>query len=166
MFCKWFDSEDNPVWVNSNDIVVLEENNYDQINNDPLNSYVATNVESLADNVSKKPSLFSLITIPEITNDVSKWVFYDLLLPDSATAPNVKVSEVALYGGISGLIGNAFYEVLKLNQFNQSSVNRFVKAGIEGAALFVAYESSISLINSDQNFRKMLGDKLPFIPYI
>ena len=40
VLCKWFDSEESAVWVKSNDIVVLEENKYDQINNDPLNSYV------------------------------------------------------------------------------------------------------------------------------
>ena len=45
-------------------------------------------------------------------------------------------------------------------------INRFIKSGIEGAALFVAYESSINIINSNKEFRKLLGDKLPFIPYI
>jgi len=157
--CIWNDADEDLEWLKETDIWVLESRREEKVA--AINS---TAVD--AGEFPRKPSLLSLITIPELAMDVSKWVAYDLLSPDSTTQPTLQVLEVAKYGILSGVVGNAFFEVLKGNQFNESTIARFAKSGLEGGALFVAYEGSIDFIEANKDIRKLLGDKLPFIPYI
>jgi len=159
VLCKW-EGEDDEVWMKASDIWVLDS--VIEVNNDPLNRYIGT---IKLPSIKKPPNFASLITFPEVTMDVTKWVAYDFLSPDSVSESAVNFFEVTKVGALSGMLGNAFFEILKKNSFNSTTLGRFSKAGIEGAALFAAYEESISYINSQKEIRQALGDKLPFIPY-
>lgn len=68
----------------------------------------------------KNNALVSLITIPEVAQDVSKWVAYNLLLPEYATEP-FNPPFVSAYGALAGIIGNFFYEFLKKSKVDQVS---------------------------------------------
>ena len=140
-----------------------------------------------------------LISLPEIAQDVSKWVSYNSLLP-SAERMNYLV--VAEYGLLAGLIGCFFFEVTKSkedkksvdivnNHINEETIydkfngemsitlddksgtsgllSRFLNAGLEGAALFVAYEGSLQLLDVNYDIRQVLIDRskrIPFVPYL
>ena len=140
----------------------------------------------------------SIISLPEIAQDVAKWVSYNTLLPFDQ---RMNYAVVADYGLLAGMVGCLLYEVtshneegkVDLNKSNDrahrdiqprgaeydgiwsiskeeiySIVSRFVKAGLEGAALFVAYEGSLQLLDINSDIRQMLRDKtkkIPFIPY-
>ena len=158
---------DEAIWMSAADIWIQSEPDTFAVNNDPLNSFTPVqDATSNATSLSIGPRLASLITFPEVMMDVSKWVAYDLLLPSSATEPELVVFEVAKCGALAGVIGNLFFEVLKGNEFNKTSLVRFTKSGLEGAALFVAYQEATSFICANQDMRKVLSSKLPFFPYV
>ena len=140
-----------------------------------------------------------LLSLPEIAQDVSKWVSYNSLLP-STERMNYPV--VAEYGLLAGLIGCFFFEVTKSkedkksveivnNHVNEDTIydkftgelsstlnnksgtsgllSRFLNAGLEGAALFVAYEGSLQLLDVNYDVRQVLIDRskrIPFVPYL
>lgn len=152
--------------MKASDIWVLDDNEGEnfQVNNDPLNKFVPIK-SAFPRNAKSTTSFASLITLPEVMMDVSKWVAYDLLLPDSAKKPVVNLFEISKSGALAGILGNFVFEVLKKNNVNGTMIGRFGKAGVEGAALFAAYEEAIAYINSQQEIRQVLGNRLPFIPY-
>ena len=168
--CKWMGpivykvnsegvSEMKPsdVWVlkvNSDEQSALEEELV--FNNDPLNSFQLPLIQ-----LPSGEKLASLITIPEVAQDVSKWVAYNTLAPADAS-----ILTVAAFGAAAGMIGNSFFEVLKKNSLDKASLLRYMRTGLEGAALFVAYEGCIDFLDHTPNIRKLLGSKLPFIPYV
>lgn len=91
------------------------------------------------------------ISIPELSQDLTKWVAYDLLMPQDGT-----VFSASVCGAASGLIAHSIYEILlpttkayflRKEAFPPSEylriANRFLQAGLEAAALFTAYESTI-----------------------
>jgi hypothetical protein len=95
----------------------------------------------------KKP----LISIPELSQDLTKWVAYDLLIPEDGHSPFT----AAVCGLASGLIAHSIYEILLPStraiisgeQLFPSTeylkiANRFLQAGLEASALFTAYETS------------------------
>lgn len=91
-----------------------------------------------------------LITIPEIVEDVAKWVVYDSIVPD---VPSVGLFDALECGAIAGAIAHIIYRVLvrnqvddpfqKLSGFNQL-VLAIIRAGLVGASLFASYESFVS----------------------
>ena len=144
----------------------------------------------------------TLISFPEIAQDVAKWVSYNSLLPSSERTNYPVVAE---YGLLAGMIGCLFFELTSSNRDRKSlkGVNddakkdsmheenvddffgkvsdmernkeisslfpRFLNAGLEGAALFVAYEASLQLLDVNSDIRQVLVDKtkrIPFIPYV
>ena len=59
-------------------------------------------------------------------------------------------------------------EDIENNSAFLSLFTRFMNAGLEGAALFVAYEGSLQLLDINSDIRLNLVDKtkrIPFIPY-
>jgi len=152
-------------------------------------------------NLSSTPSLsttISTISIAEIIQDVTKWVTYDLILP-SDLDNQVPIIEALLFGALSGLAGNAVFELFKLanskkhdilsnmfsigiddldarepvksiledirngrDRFESSSrkkwikfgsygtvLVRFLRAGLEGGALFASYEATINFFENN-----------------
>lgn len=117
-------------------------------------------------NVTKKQPLISL---PELTQDVAKWVAYDLLSP-SQTSP----LSGAIVGLLSGFISHTLYEIIlfSINKDTDGSsvggnlnfksfdikkiskedakiiLSRILKAGLEGATLFACYETTRGLFDN------------------
>jgi hypothetical protein len=100
--------------------------------------------------ISNTSSNVTFLTWQEILQDVTKWVTYDLLLPDD---PEDAVLGAAEYGAVSGLFGNLVYEILpkKGKIMTPKDVTiRFVRAALEGAALFSSYEESVELFQDNK----------------
>jgi len=72
----------------------------------------------------------ALITWPELAQDVSKWVVYDLLLPDDID--NVPLDLAAKVGAMSGMLGNIVFFVCNRNNENKKSFESVVDNGDEG----------------------------------
>lgn len=144
--------------------------------------------------LSRSPSL--TISLAEVIQDVTKWVAYDLLLP-SDMSDQVPFLVAMQYGALSGLAGNAVFELLKattaaeeeegaatagpvdthyhLKSSSSSSNNtytdtetdkekfqrsvrsfrkisaRFMRAGLEGGALFASYEGTVNFFDSNKS---------------
>ena len=144
----------------------------------------------------QQPASSSLtISLAEVIQDVTKWVAYDLLLPADIT-DQVPFLVALQYGALSGLAGNAVFELLKANAaeeeeeeeaahihhqdddddnilyttltenynsmkekkkkdefqrvfryFRKISV-RFLRAGLEGGALFASYEGTVNFFDN------------------
>eukprot|EP01036_Dinobryon_divergens_P034480 gene34480-44554_t len=158
-----------------------------------------TTMEPPAVNISiattqQQPASSSLtISFAEVIQDVTKWVAYDLLLPADIT-DQVPFLVALQYGALSGLAGNAVFELLKANaaeeeeeeeeaahihhqdddddnmvyttltennnntkkkdkfqrvfrSFRKISV-RFLRAGLEGGALFASYEGTVNFFDN------------------
>jgi hypothetical protein len=130
------------------------------------------------------------ISLAEVIQDVTKWVAYDPLLPADIT-DQVPFLVALQYGALSGLAGNAVFELLKANagdkepthihhrddddndnddntsmtetkkkkkeeedefqrvfrSFRKISV-RFLRAGLEGGALFASYEGTVNFFDN------------------
>ena len=118
---------------------------------------------------SKKESQSSfVIPLPEIIQDVTKWVAYDLFLRMEVD-DQVPFLVALKYGTLSGLAGNAIFELLKGKDVNSDSDEdwqyysrdrpiirslrsvavRFLRAGLEGAALFASYEGTINFFENN-----------------
>lgn len=122
---------------------------------------------------AQQPAPSSLtISLAEVIQDVTKWVAYDLLLPADVT-DQVPFLVALQYGALSGLAGNAIFELLKataaqeaanihptatennnkdnfqrvLGSFRKISV-RFLRAGLEGGALFASYEGTVNFFDN------------------
>lgn len=93
----------------------------------------------------------SLISVPELAQDLTKWVAYDLLSNDNPTP-----LDGAVFGVLSGLISHSIYEILlpSTQAFRKGEVafqpsdyiriaTRFLQAALEGGALFFSYEATL-----------------------
>jgi hypothetical protein len=93
----------------------------------------------------------SVISIPEIVQDVTKWVAYDLLLP-STDSISVPIVDAVQYGSLSGLAGAIVYELCKFKDIQNGNLveksGKMFKACLEGGALFASYEASISFFET------------------
>jgi hypothetical protein len=103
---------------------------------------------------------------------VTKWVAYDLLLP-SDVGDEVPFLVALKYGALSGIAGNAIFELLNKLESNRDDetslslmagggmsaaspnvkvwgalLTRFLRAGLEGGALFASYEGTINFFES------------------
>ena len=148
---------------------------------------------------SPSPSPSLTISLAEVIQDVTKWVAYDLLLP-SDMSDQVPFLVAMQYGALSGLAGNAVFELLKAttaaeeeegaatagpvdthyhlssSSSSSSSSNntytdtetdkekfqrsvrsfrkisaRFMRAGLEGGALFASYEGTVNFFDSNKS---------------
>jgi hypothetical protein len=153
-------------------------------------SEVAGNVSFNASTASPQPASPSpslTISLAEVIQDVTKWVAYDLLLP-SDMSDQVPFLVAMQYGALSGLAGNAVFELLKattaaeeeegaatagpvdthyhltytdtetdkekfqrsVRSFRKISA-RFMRAGLEGGALFASYEGTVNFFDSNKS---------------
>ena len=157
-------------------------------------SFNASTASPQPASLSPSPSL--TISLAEVIQDVTKWVAYDLLLP-SDMSDQVPFLVAMQYGALSGLAGNAVFELLKattaaeeeegaatagpvdthyhLKSSSSSSNNtytdtktdkekfqrsvrsfrkisaRFMRAGLEGGALFASYEGTVNFFDSNKS---------------
>ena len=214
---------DNRAWMKASDVWVVRsmtikakeevENSFDvdyvlnqekgtimSMQNDSNIATLTTRMSSSM--ITMKKDKTSLISFPEIAQDVAKWVSYNLLLPADERLNYLRVGE---YGLLAGVIGCFFFEITKSKQKEKKILNgsnddvnkvdkdiepiesddkveediennsafislfsRFMNAGLEGAALFVAYEGSLQLLDINSDIRLNLVDKtkrIPFVPY-
>eukprot|EP01038_Epipyxis_sp_PR26KG_P006028 gene6028-8300_t len=116
------------------------------------NEETGFSLSSTKTNIPIENSQKPFITGPEIVQDIVKWVTYDLVLP--ADLPEVGPLDAIKFGAISGLAGNAIFEILNSRNDQHSSrmfvasSKRFFRAGIEGATLFASYEGTINFFHS------------------
>ena len=78
---------------------------------------------------------------------------------------NNHVNEDTIYDKFTGELSST------LNNKSGTSglLSRFLNAGLEGAALFVAYEGSLQLLDVNYDVRQVLIDRskrIPFVPYL
>lgn len=119
---------------------------------EPLHTHTASKelITATAGAANGKSGVFSVISAPEITLDVAKWVAYDLLV---SRFDDVPLQDAALCGGLAGLASILLLEALKATGWKSFQgefsfwagadlKTRLYRAALEGAALFWAYEGS------------------------
>lgn len=102
---------------------------------------------------SKDAKKAPLISLPELSQDITKWVAYGFLSPETGLP-----FDAAVAGTASGLISHALYEILLPSTKSLLSgkaafsskdyltiANRFLMAGLEGGTLFASYETCTTL---------------------
>lgn len=91
------------------------------------------------------------LPIQDVLQDITKWVAYDLLLPEH-TGDHVTLIIALQYGALAGIIGHVVYDFWKFKSIKEIdkklAVKEFCQAGIEAAILFASYESSIAFIEN------------------
>lgn len=102
----------------------------------------------------------SFLSLPELVQDVTKWVTYDLILPDTFS-DHVPLLQAAKYGALSGLAAHAVYELLKDKSKitnGKTIIRKYLQACIEGSVLFATYEGSVNFFktSSTPEIRKFL----------
>mmetsp|Transcript_6307 Transcript_6307/g.6518 ORF Transcript_6307/g.6518 Transcript_6307/m.6518 type:complete len:416 (+) Transcript_6307:48-1295(+) len=120
-------------------------------------------------------TLYSQISVPELTLDVGKWVIYDLLVSQYEVIP---LHIAALDGAVAGVTSLAIIEMLRhvgVRQFQgefsfwagNDMKTRFFRAFLEGAALFWAYQIARTYCNQivPENVANFLGNKFDFYKF-
>jgi len=95
---------------------------------------------------SKKKS----ISPTEIQADISKWVTFSILTPDSSLVP---LESAAAVGALSGLAAQLWREmdkseIISLQKYAMDYVNRIFRASFEGSVQFLIYEFTRQIMMS------------------
>ena len=128
---------------------------------------------SLNNSITLNWNPLPLISVSEITMDVSKWVAYDLLLSDSDSVPLLEAATCGAEAGLTAILVVEVLKTLKIAGFQGNETiwstipiqTRLIRAAIEGAVLFWAYEGSLVYCNKlfPDKIKEYLERKFDFI---
>lgn len=117
----------------------LSQTSSDQISGSSTGSASSINEEEAEDNNG--------IGWEEVAKDITKWITYDLLVPQGGG--HVPVQDAFRNGAVAAVTAQIVFELTRTRTKNSTSVSKgpsqlltsIVTSGLEGAALFGAYEA-------------------------